>query len=440
MNVGVSTFAASFAGDYAQPVVIAGVPTHTGDEEIIIRVTSVDTRTKTIQFYADTPNHQGEGTACSATFHLAEEVAWMIVESTAAGPGPDAPVQAGTVMSPADADATMAGPSRWVDAVFNPPIQNPVCLSQIQSHNGGDFCKTRQRNASPNGFQITMEEDGYDTRHKQETYGWVALPAATGVLGPLHYQALNTPDAVTHTPYPVPLSGGFRTAPAIFASMQTFDGGDPSALRRTDTSTTSVSVFVEEETCTDLEQAHTTEVVGVLAIEATHQIDSQLQSTLPAGLGDLTPPMIAEHDYVHIPNGSPGVGSGEAQYNFNCAAAVPELLLAFEVRAPNGNDDSFFIGMDSGDHFTWHIPRTNTDGGVSANGATATQGGASGCVRGHCEDTGGFHWATYQDTFAAGRGRHTLHVYGREDGTQVSSRGATSVCLACKHVIIPELS
>ena len=51
-----------------------------------------------------------------------------------------------------------------------------------------------------------MEEDGGDPggiqQHKQETYGWVALPAAAGVFGTsLHYQALNTPSAVTHVPY-----------------------------------------------------------------------------------------------------------------------------------------------------------------------------------------------------------------------------------------------
>ena len=314
--------------------------------------------------------------------------------------------------------------NHWVDVTFASPIQGPVCLSQIQSHNGGDFCKTRQRNVAPTGFQVTMEEDGGDPgavqSHKQETYGWVALPGGTGVFGAsLHYQALNTPDAVTHVPYDVALAGPFRVDPVIFAAMATFDGGDPSSMRRTSTSATSVTLFVEEETCTDAEQDHTTEVVAVLAIEASVQVDSQLQATLPAGLGDLTPPMRAENDYVHIPNGSPGTGNGEAQYKFRCSAAVPTLTLAFEVRAPNGNDDSFFIGMDNGDHITWHIPHANTDGGVSATGATGTTGGASGCVRGHCDDNGGFHWATYQDTFDAARGKHTLHVYGREDGTML---------------------
>ena len=249
--------------------------------------------------------------------------------------------------------------------------------------------------------------------------------------------------------YDVALAGAFRAAPVVFASMASFNGGDPSSMRISGRpSATSVSLFVEEETCTDAEQAHAAEVVGVLAIEASVQVDSQLQATLSAGLGDLTYPMIAENDFVHIPNGAPGAGSGEAQYKFRCTAAVDTLTLAFEVRAPNGNDDSFYIGMDHSDHITWcdflsilavfrlifgcfatdlgvccstrrHIPHANTDGGVSATGATGTTGGASGCVRGHCDDNGGFHWATYQDTFDIRRGKHTLHVYGREDGTQL---------------------
>ena len=54
IEVGVATFAASFTGTYVNPVVIAGVPTARGSEEIVVRVTSIDTRTKTIQFCAST--------------------------------------------------------------------------------------------------------------------------------------------------------------------------------------------------------------------------------------------------------------------------------------------------------------------------------------------------------------------------------------------------
>ena len=119
--------------------------------------------------------------------------------------------------------------------------------------------------------------------------------------------------------------------------------------------------------------------------------------------------MVVEGDHITVPNGVPGAGNGEAAFKFSCSGAVPELLLSFEVRAPNGNDDSFRIGMDDSEHIDWHIPRA----GVASGGVQ------SACVEGHCDDNDGFHWATYQDTFSISRGKHTLHVFGREDGTQM---------------------
>ena len=95
---------------------------------------------------ADPPSTEGEGAACQASFHITETFSWLIAESTAAG-GADAPLQAGTVLSPADPNKVVgrfADPDSWADAVFATPIQDPVCISQIQTHNGGAFSKTRQ--------------------------------------------------------------------------------------------------------------------------------------------------------------------------------------------------------------------------------------------------------------------------------------------------------
>ena len=121
----------------------------------------------------------------------------------------------------------------------------------MQTHNGGQFCKTRQRNPTPDGFSLTLEEDGMDNNHNQETFGWVALPSTendeNGVLAGLHYQALNL-QPVTDQPFDAPLAGAFRSAPAVFGSIASFNGGDPSALRRTETTTGSLQLFIEEET------------------------------------------------------------------------------------------------------------------------------------------------------------------------------------------------
>ena len=50
-----TTFAASYLAPYSDPVIIAGIPTHNGDEEIVVRITNVNPATKTIQFCAQTP-------------------------------------------------------------------------------------------------------------------------------------------------------------------------------------------------------------------------------------------------------------------------------------------------------------------------------------------------------------------------------------------------
>jgi len=463
----------------------------------VVRITNINILTKNIQFYADPPGTQGAGAACAARFVGAEEFSWLIVESTVAG-GSDSPLQAGTVMSPADPHKTMgryADPDTWVDAVFSTPIQDPVCISQIQTHNGGDQAKTRQMpgiqgdrstgcvprcvecpdqisidnprltEARPQcadgadcasiegmegsamgmvcgaddptrGFQISLEEDiaiswgvrsgQGDTGHKQEKFGWIALPAGSGQLGTLRYAAVSIP-AITHELLTVPFQTDFATKPGVFGSLTTLHGQDSCALRRTGTTTRDTEIFIEEEMCSDEEMGHTAEGAAVLVIDNSHAVDSQAQATLPATLGRLTPPMQQQGDFVYVPNGVPGYSLGnvdaQAEFKFSCSAEVPEMLLALEVRAPNGNDDSFYLAIDNGDRITWHIPRVSngfvgqvaqdgTPGSgqrVTGNAGTVGRNSGGGCVNGHCDETGGFHWATFGETFAVPRGKHTLH-------------------------------
>ena len=100
-------------------------------------------------------------------------------------------------------------------------------------------------------------------------YAWFALPKGSGELGGLNYEAIRTPDAVTHNPYDINFAVSWDAPPPVFGAMQTFDGSDPSHMRQgaAGTTTSGVQVFVEEETCTDSEMAHTTETVGIVAIQ-----------------------------------------------------------------------------------------------------------------------------------------------------------------------------
>ena len=237
-----------FQHAYSRPIVFAGIPTENGDEEVSIRLHDLDVAGKQFTLYADIPR-------CMDTDHEFEQVNWMVTEE-----GSFQTVQVGTTSSPADHDHGLD----WVDASFYSPIVDPVVVTQVQTPTGGDWTKTRQRSVSPTGFQIRLEEDGSDTTHNQELFGWIAMTQGRGSVGGLRYQAIATPAEVTHVPYDVAFQQKFR-GPAIFGSIATFGGSDPAHLRQfSPLGNRAAQIFVEEDTCSDAEQAHAPEGVSLL--------------------------------------------------------------------------------------------------------------------------------------------------------------------------------
>ena len=292
----------TFAGSYSKPIIIGGVPTHNGDEEVAVRIQAtprrmcglplVNTQAGETQMpdvavapaacrdgagdgtyfdlYADIPNHgAGQGAICGANSHASEDFSWMITEE-----GSFNGVYAGHVLSqcgggwmcPSGGDHSTG--FDWVQATYGgASISDPVVISQMQSHTGGDWAKTRHRNVNSEGFEIKMEEDGLDVGHNQELYGFIALSAGTGSLNGLSYEAIVTPTAVTHNPYDVNFNNAFGALPGLFSSIHTFNGGDPSHLRMDGLTTLTATLFVEEETCSDAELGHVAEQLSVLAVD-----------------------------------------------------------------------------------------------------------------------------------------------------------------------------
>ena len=147
----------------------------------------------------DSPNHAGVGHVCGTTEHEPEMFNWLITSA-----GSFQTLQAGTVQSSSNVEAAFD----WIPVSFPATVQAPVVISQIQTHTGGDWVKTRHQSLSPNGFQVRMEEDGQDTAHNQETIGWLVLPSGSGTLGGLAYEAMVTPAAVSYTHSPSPRDRG----------------------------------------------------------------------------------------------------------------------------------------------------------------------------------------------------------------------------------------
>ena len=285
-----------------KPIIIGGIPTTNGPEEMAVRIMSHPRRwcglpkpstdageTQSpddevaparcmngrgdgswFELYADVPNHgYGQGAVCGSNEHAVEDFSWLVTEE-----GIFEGVLAGHVLSKCGGGALCpsggdhADGFDWIQAVFDPPVSDPVVVSQMQTHTGPDWAKTRHQNVDENGFQVKMEEDGLDIGHNQEVYGYIALTQGTGLIGSLSYEAIVTPDAVTHIPYQVDFSKSFGLPPGFFGSIHTFDGPDPAHLRQTDPVTKLFGkIFVEEETCSDAELGHTTEKVSILAID-----------------------------------------------------------------------------------------------------------------------------------------------------------------------------
>ena len=88
-----------------------------------------------------------------------------------------------------------------------------------------------------------------------------------GTTGNSLFEAGLTSNAVTHTDFEFDFAAAFAGTPAFFANMQTYDGADTATVRYRILDSDGVKIFLEEERSRDPEIAHTTEMVGTLAIQ-----------------------------------------------------------------------------------------------------------------------------------------------------------------------------
>jgi PKD repeat protein len=245
---------------YRNPVVFAQALSQDGGDTAVVRITDVQSGHFSL-YLQEAPNKDG--------WHTPEAVSYLVLEAGSWELDDGARMEVGTV----DTGATVGYGigNVWQEITFPGPFSAaPVIFSQVQGAGDPHWVKTRQRNAGPVGFEVAMEEEEHKTSpHGQETIGWMAIEAGTGIWNGHPYEAALTPDAVTHAWHSVTFRQNFVEAPRLITSLATFDGGDSAHLRYDRTSLTAdgVAIRVEEDTAWDAETAHTTERVSILAIE-----------------------------------------------------------------------------------------------------------------------------------------------------------------------------
>ena len=254
IQVGDSWTTVNLDQTFNNPVVISGPASSNDGAPLTIRVRNVGS--SSFQIALDEWDYLDN-------IHTSETVSYMVVEGGTHRLSDGTRLVAGVFE-----DLTHEWDSISTGDIFS---STPIIFSQIMTDNDSASATTRMDVMTDNSFAIQIEEqEGSDNIHAAETVGFVVLEtAALGNSGDLTFQSIETNNNVTHVGTTVSFaSGAFNSAPALFASMQTSNGGDTSTIRSTAHNSSSTSFFVQEEQSGDPELAHfSAETVGLLAIE-----------------------------------------------------------------------------------------------------------------------------------------------------------------------------
>ena len=247
---------------YVNPVVFAMPLSYNGGDPAIARIT--DIQNDSFSVYTQEPEYRdGRHIIESFSYIVLEAGTWELADGTT--------LEVGTL------NTNQTTSSRWETVDFSDNFQQiPVVLSQVQTNNDSQFVRTRQKNKSVDGFQLTMEEEEAlrSSGHATETVGWLAIESGSGNWDGLDYQASTTGSKIDHTFDTISFGETFDETPDFLASLSSFRGADSAGLRYRNLGTSQVQMKVEEDQSLDNEIAHVLESVDFLAIAGSGDLSA----------------------------------------------------------------------------------------------------------------------------------------------------------------------
>ena len=247
----------SFSGEYDNPVVLATSLSRNGGDAATVRITDISGSDFTA--FVQEPNYLAPGE------HAYENFSYVVIEAGTYKLSDGTLIEANTI----DSDATTR--QNWESIEFDNDFDSaPIVLSQVQTHEGGSFVRTRMQDIDADGFKVSMEEEEklLHTGHATETIGFLAISQGSGVWGDSLYQAGKTENTVTHSNHLLEFDD-FDRAPNFLAGVASYDGTDSVGVRQHNLSADGVTLMLDEDISADREREHTTEVVNFLAIEGS---------------------------------------------------------------------------------------------------------------------------------------------------------------------------
>lgn len=247
---------------YTNPVVFALPVSYNGGDPAIARIT--DIQNNSFSVYLQEPEYMDKRhTKESLSYIVLEAGSWQLAD--------------GTILEVGTTNTNSITTSAWSNIEFNSEFETtPAVFSQVQTDNGVQFVRTRQKSASKDGFELAMEEEEALklSGHATESVGWLAIESGSGNWSGLEYQAGSTGRNINHTWDKVDFDRNFDRSPSLFASLASFHGGDSAGLRYRSLGASGVELKVEEDRSLDSEISHTLETANFLAIAGSGHLSA----------------------------------------------------------------------------------------------------------------------------------------------------------------------
>ncbi|HBE03889.1 MAG TPA: hypothetical protein DC049_15650 [Spirochaetia bacterium] len=156
----------------------------------------------------------------------------------------------------------------------------PSVFCQAASVNEAAAITVRLKTVTVSGFNIAVqEEEAADKIHTGEDIFFTAIQQGAGDMGRM-YEAINIATNITHNWY----TNNFMSVysePHLFASMQTYNGGDTCALRYNNLNSADVQLKVEEEISLDSEVSHAGETIAYMSINGAGDLQASASTVEP---------------------------------------------------------------------------------------------------------------------------------------------------------------
>ena len=268
----------NFNQTYTDPVIFLMAETDNPDPTAV-RVVSIGTTSA--QIVAVEPPDEDQSGSETVKFLVAEKGTYDLTGGVK--------IEVGEVdVSAVQHGSGVSGSESWQTINFSQSFSaTPVLLTQIMSNNNDSgsytspwvYSATRNLDSSQFQSAIGRAEVGAGSVTLAESYAYLAVDEGavpdfvnTGSGLTVTAEAIATGDTVTGDCRTISLTQSYSDPPDYVAVINSLDGSDGSWARGCDSTTTTVSVEVDEDTYRDGERSHTTEDVGVLVFGAAPEI------------------------------------------------------------------------------------------------------------------------------------------------------------------------